>query len=109
MSATAADSTSIARAPTGAISARPAAHRGQDNHAHRDPPRTGSSTPRDDTITGHDSLGPLSTVPQRWDVPAFQAACRGFEPRLPLHLTALVRARRVRPLSPRRTDVPSTR
>ena len=38
-----------------------------------------------DTITGHVSLGPVSTVLLRSDVPAFQAACRGFEPRLPLH------------------------
>src|SRR3972149_10536435 len=42
--------------------------------------------PREDTITGHDSLGLLSTVPQRSDVAAFQAECRGFETRLPLHL-----------------------
>ena len=42
---------------------------------------------RDDTIAGHVSLGPLSTVLLRTAVPAFQAACRGFEPRLPLHFS----------------------
>jgi hypothetical protein len=46
--------------------------------------RGSASTPYDDTITGHVSLGPLSTVPQRSGVPAFQAECREFEPRLPL-------------------------
>ncbi len=38
-----------------------------------------------DTITERVSLGLLSTVLLRIAVPAFQAACRGFEPRLPLH------------------------
>jgi len=37
-----------------------------------------------DTITGHVSLRPVSTVLLRIAVLAFQAACRGFEPRLPL-------------------------
>jgi hypothetical protein len=42
------------------------------------------STPREDTITGHEMLGPLSTVPLRSRSAAFQAECRGFETRLPL-------------------------
>jgi hypothetical protein len=40
---------------------------------------------RDDTITGHVSLGRLSTMLLRIAVPALRAACRGFDPRLPLH------------------------
>jgi len=32
-----------------------------------------------DTITGHEMLGGLSTVPQRSGVAAFQAGCRGLE------------------------------
>jgi hypothetical protein len=39
-----------------------------------------------DTIARHDSLSSLSTVLLRIAVPAVQAACRGFEPRLPLHI-----------------------
>jgi aryl-alcohol dehydrogenase-like predicted oxidoreductase len=46
--------------------------------------RSAGSGDRDDTTTGHVSLGPLSTLLLRMAVPAFQAACRGFEPRLPL-------------------------
>ena len=45
----------------------------------------GLAVGRDDTITGHVSLRPLSTVLLRTAAPAFQAACRGFDPRLPLH------------------------
>jgi hypothetical protein len=36
-------------------------------------------------MTGHVSLGPLSTALLRGAAPALHAACRGFEPRLPLH------------------------
>jgi hypothetical protein len=60
----------------------------------------------DDTITGHDSLGPLSTVPLRSQRLAFQAECRGFDPRLPLQTQAhrgaaspLSSARGTRPLA----------
>ena len=42
-----------------------------------------------DTITGHDSLASRSRMLRRMAIPAFQAACRGFEPRLPLHILTL--------------------
>ena len=45
------------------------------------------SATRDDTITGHVSLGPLSTVLLRIAVPAFQVACRG-PPAVKMSLTA---------------------
>jgi hypothetical protein len=37
------------------------------------------------TTTGHETLSGLSTVPLRLGVSAFQAGCREFESRLPLH------------------------
>ena len=49
------------------------------------PPKNPHPRARRDTITGHDSLLPPRSVPQRSDVSAFQAECREFEPRLPLH------------------------
>jgi hypothetical protein len=39
----------------------------------------------DDTITGHEMLGLPRGVPLRIRTQAFQAECRGFETRLPLH------------------------
>jgi hypothetical protein len=47
-------------------------------------PRGEFAVGRHDTITEHVSLRPVSTVLLRIAVPAFQAACRGFDPRLPL-------------------------
>ena len=49
-----------------------------------------------DTITGHEALGGLSTVPLRSGASAFQAGCRGFGSRLPLHsaLSLVIRWRR---------------
>src|SRR5450759_3998934 len=54
--------------------------------------------PLHDTITGHVSLGPLSTMLLRIAVPAFQAACRGFDPRLPLHFSHRRREKSAEPI-----------
>ena len=44
-----------------------------------------SHAPNDDMITGHEMLAPQRGILLRYPAPAFQAECRGFETRLPLH------------------------
>jgi hypothetical protein len=46
---------------------------------------SGARSTDEDTITGHEMLGLPRGLPQRSGSPAFQAECRGFETRLPLH------------------------
>jgi len=50
--------------------------------------------PRDDTITGHATLGPPRGMLLRSGAPAFQAECRGFETRLPLQFLLVAKGDR---------------